>query len=233
MRQRPCSQTPLVEKTVALAIFDLDHTLLDGDSDHTWGQYLVDRGLADSDQHKQRNDYFYEQYKAGTLDIYEFLAFTLQPLTRYPRAQIEAERTRFLEERIAPLISQKSRKLLQQHRDQGDQLLIITATNGFVTHPIAAMLGVDHIIAPIPEVINDQYTGGIVGIPSFQGGKVTRLEQWLKEHNADLKGSYFYSDSHNDLPLLRVVDHPIAVDPDATLRQVAEAQQWPIISLRD
>lgn len=218
---------------MALAIFDLDHTLLDGDSDHAWGQYLVDRGLADSEQHKQRNDFFYEQYKAGTLNIHDYLTFALHPLTCYSRDHVETERARFLEERIAPLISQKSRDLLQQHREQGDELLIITATNGFVTEPIAAMLGVQHIIAPIPEIENNQYTGRIVGIPSFQEGKVTRLEQWLKEQNTDLQGSYFYSDSHNDLPLLRVVDHPVAVDPDATLRQVATEHRWPIISLRD
>lgn len=218
---------------MALAIFDLDHTLLNGDSDHTWGHYLVDRGLADSEQHQHRNDYFYEQYKAGTLDIHEFLAFALQPLTRYPRAQMETERARFLTECIEPLISQKSRHLLQSHRDQGDQLLIITATNGFVTFPIARLLGVEHIIAPIPEIIDGKYTGRITGIPSFQHGKVTRLEQWLEQQQLDLHGSYFYSDSHNDLPLLRVVDNPIAVDPDPTLQKIAEDQQWPIISLRD
>lgn len=218
---------------MALAIFDLDHTLLDGDSDHAWGQYLVDRGLVDAEHHQQRNDFFYEQYKAGTLNIHEFLAFALQPLTRYPRKHMEAERRRFLTERITPLISQKSRDLLAHHRQQGDQLLIITATNGFVTFPIADMLGVEHIIAPIPEIVNDEYTGGIIGVPSFQGGKVTRLEQWLQEQQANLSGSYFYSDSHNDLPLLRVVDHPVAVDPDSTLQRVAEEQQWPIISLRD
>ncbi|MBE0482974.1 MAG: HAD family hydrolase [Bacterioplanes sp.] len=218
---------------MALAIFDLDHTLLDGDSDHAWGQYLVDRGLVDAEHHQQRNDFFYEQYQAGTLNIHEFLAFALQPLTRYPREHMEEERKRFLAERITPLISQKSRDLLQQHREQGDELLIITATNGFVTFPIAEMLGVEHIIAPIPEIMNDQYTGRIIGIPSFQGGKVTRLEQWLQEQHTDLVGSYFYSDSHNDLPLLRVVDHPVVVNPDPTLQRVAEEQQWPIISLRD
>jgi HAD superfamily hydrolase (TIGR01490 family) len=216
---------------VALAIFDLDHTLLSGDSDHAFGQYLVDRQLVDPAEHQRRNDYFYQQYKAGTLDIHEYLDFALKPLTEHPRALLEAERERFIEERIKPLISQKSRDLIQQHRDAGDTLLIITATNGFVTYPIAEMLGIEHIIAPHPELIDDCYTGRIVGIPSFQDGKVTRLNDWLEQQQLSLAGSYFYSDSHNDLPLLERVDHPVAVDPDDTLKARAEQQGWPIISL--
>lgn len=216
---------------MALAIFDLDHTLLSGDSDHAFGQYLVDRQLVDPAEHQRRNDYFYQQYKAGTLDIHEYLDFALKPLTEHPRALLEAERERFIEERIKPLISQKSRDLIQRHRDAGDTLLIITATNGFVTYPIAEMLGIEHIIAPHPELIDDCYTGRIVGIPSFQDGKVTRLNDWLEQQQLSLAGSYFYSDSHNDLPLLERVDHPVAVDPDDTLKARAEQQGWPIISL--
>jgi len=216
---------------VALAIFDLDHTLLSGDSDHAFGQYLVDRQLVDPAEHQRRNDYFYQQYKAGTLDIHEYLDFALKPLTEHPRALLEAERERFIEERIKPLISQKSRDLIQKHRDAGDTLLIITATNGFVTYPIAEVLGIEHIIAPHPELIDDCYTGRIVGIPSFQDGKVTRLNDWLEQQQLSLAGSYFYSDSHNDLPLLERVDHPVAVDPDDTLKARAEQQGWPIISL--
>lgn len=216
---------------MALAIFDLDHTLLSGDSDHAFGQYLVDRQLVDPAEHQRRNDYFYQQYKAGTLDIHEYLDFALKPLTEHPRALLEAERERFIEERIKPLISQKSRDLIQKHRDAGDTLLIITATNGFVTYPIAEVLGIEHIIAPHPELIDDCYTGRIVGIPSFQDGKVTRLNDWLEQQQLSLAGSYFYSDSHNDLPLLERVDHPVAVDPDDTLKARAEQQGWPIISL--
>jgi len=216
---------------VALAIFDLDHTLLSGDSDHSWGQYLVDRKLVDPEENKRRNDYFYEQYKAGTLDIHEFLAFALKPLTEHPLEMMLTEREQFLKERIEPLISQKSRDLIQKHKDQGDALLIITATNGFVTHPIAELLGIDDIIAPEPEFVDGAYTGGIVGIPSFQHGKVTRLNSWLEEQQLTLEGSYFYSDSHNDLPLLEIVDNPVAVDPDDTLKAKAEQQGWPIISL--
>ncbi|APR65450.1 MAG: HAD family hydrolase [Thalassolituus sp.] len=217
---------------MALAIFDLDHTLLSGDSDHAWGQYLVDRGLVDPAIHQQRNDHFYEQYKSGSLDIHEYLEFAMRPLTQYDTEQMLAERERFLIERIDPLITQHARDLIEKHRAAGDVLLIITATNGFVTYPIAARLDIEHIIAPHPEVVDGRYTGKTVGIPSFQGGKVTRLNDWIAEHQHSLEGSYFYSDSHNDLPLLRIVDHPVAVDPDDTLKAAAEAAGWPIISLR-
>lgn len=216
---------------MALAIFDLDHTLLSGDSDHSWGQFLVDNQLVDASVHQQRNDYFYEQYKRGELQIFEYLEFAMKPLTEHPLPLLLEMRERFLKERIEPLISDASRALLDKHRQQGDTLLIITATNGFVTYPIAELLGIEHIIAPHPEVVEGEYTGKIVGIPSFQHGKVERLHDWLKEHNQSLQGSYFYSDSHNDLPLLREVTHPVAVDPDETLAATAREQQWPIISL--
>ncbi|WP_449237037.1 histidinol-phosphatase [Bacterioplanoides pacificum] len=216
---------------MALVIFDLDHTLLSGDSDHAWGQYLVDRGLVEPAEHQRRNDYFYQQYKAGTLDIHEYLTFALKPLTQHPLELMLAERQRFLDERIKPLISQKSRDLIAKHQQAGDTLLIITATNGFVTYPIAGLLGIEHIIAPEPELIDGNYSGAIVGIPSFQHGKVTRLQQWLEDKQLDLSGSYFYSDSHNDLPLLELVDHPVAVDPDDILNARAQQQGWPVISL--
>jgi len=218
---------------VALAIFDLDHTLLDADSDHSWGQYLVDRGLVEAEVHQRRNDEFYEQYKAGTLDIYEYLEFALKPLTQYPLQLMLDEREAFLKERILPLISQKSRDLIAHHKRLNDTLLIITATNGFVTYPIAELLGIEHIIAPDPEINNGAYTGQIVGTPSFQHGKVERLNDWLQQHDTDLNGSWFYSDSHNDLPLLEIVDHPVAVDPDDRLAAVAKEHGWPVISLRD
>ena len=218
---------------MALAIFDLDHTLLAGDSDHAWGQFLVDQALVDVEHHQRRNDEFYLQYQAGTLDINEYLEFAMAPLTQYPRQQMEQLRQLFLEQRISPLISTKARQLISQHQEQGDVCLIITATNGFVTYPIAEMLGIEHIIAPHPEILDGEYTGKTVGIPSFQDGKVTRLNAWLAEHGQHLEGSYFYSDSHNDLPLLKVVDHPVAVAPDDRLAHYAEQHQWPIISLED
>lgn len=218
---------------MALAIFDLDHTLLAGDSDHAWGQFLVDQALVDVEQHQRRNDEFYLQYQAGTLDINEYLEFAMAPLTQYPRPQMEQLRQQFLDLCISPLISNKARQLISKHQQQGDICLIITATNGFVTYPIAEMLGIEHIIAPHPELVDGQYTGKTIGIPSFQDGKVTRLNAWLAEHGQHLEGSYFYSDSHNDLPLLKIVDHPVAVSPDDRLKQFAEERSWPVISLLD
>lgn len=218
---------------MALAIFDLDNTLLNGDSDYSWGQFLVDEKMVDAQNYKKQNDRFFAQYKAGTLDIYEYLAFSLKPLTEHPLPVMLRARERFLQERIAPIISQKSRELIAKHQAQGDTLLIITATNGFVTYPIAQMLNIEHIIAPHPEVVAGAYTGRIVGTPSFQQGKVERLHSWLKEHKHSLTGSWFYSDSHNDLPLLEQVERPIAVDPDPTLLAIAQERHWPIISLKD
>lgn len=218
---------------MALAIFDLDHTLLAGDSDHAWGQFLVDKEIVDPEHHKKQNDYFYEQYKAGSLDIHEYLAFALKPLSQQPLERMLALREEFLEHRILPLVTEKARQLIQQHKEQGDDLLIITATNAFVTRPIGTLLGIDQLIAPEPEVIDGEYSGGIVGIPSFQHGKVIRLNDWLQEHGKDLQDSWFYSDSHNDLPLLEKVDNPVAVDPDDILRDTALSKGWPVISLRD
>lgn len=218
---------------MALAIFDLDHTLLSGDSDHAWGQFLVDNKIVEPERSQQQNDYFYEQYKKGCLDIEEYLAFALKPLTEHPLEKMLALREVFIEERIKPLITDKARALINKHEEAGDDLLIITATNAFVTRPIANLLGFSELIAPEPELIDGEYTGGITGIPSFQQGKVTRLEMWLAEKGIDLTGAFFYSDSHNDLPLLNIVDNPIAVDADDTLTSTAKKNGWPIISLRD
>ncbi len=218
---------------MALAIFDLDNTLLAGDSDHAWGEFLVQQGLVDEKVFKEKNDYYYQQYQAGALDIHEYLEFALLPLTQYPKEQLLALRDQFLQEMIEPMITEKGRALLADHRANGDYLLIITATNAFVTQPIAERLGVDAIIATDPEVVDGQYTGKVAGVPSFQHGKVTRLDNWLAQNQLSLAGSYFYSDSHNDLPLLEKVDHPVAVDADPQLTQVAQDKGWPIISLRD
>jgi HAD superfamily hydrolase (TIGR01490 family) len=218
---------------VALAIFDLDHTLLSGDSDHTWGQFLVDKKIVDPSHYEKQNNYFYEQYKEGGLDIYEYLTFALKPLTENPIATMLALRDEFIELRIKPLITQKSRDLIAKHKNAGDDLLIITATNAFITRPIAKLLGFSELIAPEPEMIDGQYTGAITGIPSFHQGKVIRLEMWLTEKNINLAGAFFYSDSHNDLPLLNIVDHPIAVDADEILTNTATRNGWPVISLRD
>ncbi|MEN9464708.1 MAG: hypothetical protein RL217_889, partial [Pseudomonadota bacterium] len=204
-----------------------------GDSDHSWGQFLVDEKMVDAQTYEIQNNHFFAQYKAGTLDIFEYLAFSLKPLTQHPLPVMLQARARFLQECIVPIISQKSRDLIAKHQDLGDTLLIITATNGFVTYPIAQLLKIEHIIAPHPEVVDGAYTGRIVGIPSFQHGKVERLHAWLHEHQQNLAGSWFYSDSHNDLPLLEQVEHAVAVDPDATLLAIAQERHWPIISLKD
>jgi HAD superfamily hydrolase (TIGR01490 family) len=218
---------------VRLAIFDLDNTLLGGDSDHAWGQFLVDRGIVDGDHYRASNDRFYRQYQSGELDIHAYLAFALEPLARHGAEQLAAWHADFMREAVAPMMLPKAEKLLAEHRERGDFLLIITATNAFVTRPIAAALGVDDIIATEPELLHDRYTGRIAGIPSFREGKVARLHDWLRDRDFDLKGSSFYSDSHNDLPLLELVEKPVAVDPDATLYRVAVERGWPVISLRD
>ncbi|GAA6134695.1 HAD family hydrolase [Oceaniserpentilla sp. 4NH20-0058] len=218
---------------MALAIFDLDNTLISGDSDHGWGQFLVEKGKVDAVLYQEKNDYYLTQYQLGKLDILEYLEFSLNALTQFPQEELFQLRETFVKEDILPLITNKSRALLQKHRDEGDYLLIITATNLFVTEPIAKELGVDDIIATEPEVINGRYTGKIFGTPSFQEGKVKRLAAWLKQKTLSLEGSYFYSDSHNDLPLLKQVDYPVAVDADDTLTAYAKEHNWPIISLRD
>ena len=218
---------------MALAIFDLDETLIAADSDHEWGQFVVDRGLVDGEEHKRKNDFFYAQYKSGQLDIAEYLRFSCSVLARYSLEELEAYRTEFVALRVKPLILARGESLVAQHRDQGDHLLVITSTIEFITRPIADLLGIETLIAPIPEIIDNRYTGNIVGVPSFAEGKVKRLQQWLDDTGHSMNGSYFYSDSHNDLPLLTIVDHPVAVDPDETLMREAKANQWQIISLRD
>lgn len=216
---------------MALAIFDLDNTLLAGDSDYLWGRFLVEKGAVDATHYERENERFYQLYKEGRLDIHEFLHFSLAPLRKLPRAKLEAWRKEFIETRIAPLISAPARQLVEKHRLAGDILMIITATNAFITQPIAQRFGIEHLIATQPETLDGQYTGGVEGEPSFHAGKVNNLESWLTAHGADLQGSWFYSDSHNDLPLLERVDHPVAVDPDAILTQVAQSRQWPILRL--
>lgn len=218
---------------MTLAIFDLDGTLLNGDSDYTWGQFLVEKGLVDSQDYKQANDKFFEEYQAGTLDIHEYLAFSLKPLTKFSKEELAKLHNIFMQEKIQPMMQEKATALLKHHKDQGHFLLMITATNQFVTGPIGDALGMDHIIAPIPEIIGHHYTGKIVGIPSFQAGKVTRLNDWLAETGHTMEGSYFYSDSRNDLPLLELVSYPIAVDADEVLTKIALDRGWQHISLRD
>ncbi len=216
-----------------LAIFDLDNTLLNGDSDYLWGRFLAAEGIVDGDFYERENQRYYDEYKAGTLDIFEFLRFSLQPLANNKLESMLELRQKFMASTIEPIILPKARKLLQKHRDQGHVLLIITATNTFVTQPIAEALGIDNLIATDPEFKGNRYTGEVSGTPSFREGKVTRLNDWLKKNGYNLASSWFYSDSHNDLPLLEMVTHPIVVDADDTLLQHAAAKGWDSISLRD
>jgi HAD superfamily hydrolase (TIGR01490 family) len=216
---------------VSLAIFDLDNTLLAGDSDYLWGQFLVRHGLVDGQAYEQTNQRFYEEYQAGRLDIYAFLAFSLHPLTLFSMDELARMHAQYMQEMIARLITPQALALVDEHRRQGHTLMIITATNSFITRPIAQAFDIPHLLATEPEILNGRYTGKVSGIPCFQDGKVSNLNRWLGEHDMTLADSWFYSDSHNDLPLLNRVTHPIAVDPDPQLRQVAEQQHWPVLQL--
>jgi HAD superfamily hydrolase (TIGR01490 family) len=218
--------------TVSLAIFDLDNTLIANDSDLLWGQFLVDRGIVDRDYYEQANKKYYDDYKQGTLDIDKFLQFSLAPLALHDAQKLFEWRAEFIEQKIKPILLKAAQELIDKHRQQGDTLLIITATNHFVTEPIAKLYGIDILLATIPEFVNGQYNGKYVGVPCYQKGKITHLEEWLKSSGENLSGSWFYSDSHNDLPLLKRVDHPVAVDPDEILLQAARDANWPVISLR-
>ncbi len=218
---------------MTLAIFDLDNTLIAGDSDHLWGDFLVERGLVDAVHYKATNDQFYQDYKDGRLDIHAYLRFALSPLAEHALSNLIDWRSEFLEEKIRPIMLPAAQKLLQRHRDQGHTLMIITATNDFVTGPIAESLGVDYLLATRAEMTAERYTGEIEGVPCYREGKVQRLYEWLQQHpQRSLAGSWFYSDSHNDLPLLRKVANPVAVDPDPVLQREAQEAGWPLMSLR-
>jgi len=216
-----------------LVIFDLDNTLIAGDSDHAWGEFLVERKIVDAEYYQAKNDQFFKDYQSGGLVIEEYLAFALEPLANNNLDDLLAWREAFIAEKILPLMLPKAKALIEKHRKQGDYLLIITATNHFVTERIAQLLEVDDLIATEPEKNNQGFTGNISGTPSFKEGKITRLNEWLETHNHSMTGSYFYSDSHNDLPLLKLVDNPIAVDPDDTLEAYCEKNNWPVQTLRN
>ena len=215
-----------------LALFDLDNTLLAGDSDFEWAQYLIEQGVLDREVYEARNQEFFELYKAGTLDILEFLDFQLKPLSRHPRTTLDAWHRAFMERKILPLIRESARDLISRH--QGELCAIVTATNSFVTAPIARVFGVEHLIATEPEQRDGEFTGKVSGIPCFREGKVARVQAWLRGRGLDwgsFESSSFYSDSLNDLPLLQRVTRPVAVDPDDTLRAHAERHGWPVITL--
>jgi HAD superfamily hydrolase (TIGR01490 family) len=216
---------------MALVLFDLDNTLLAGDSDYLWGQFLGEQGLVDRAFHEKENERFYHEYKEGRLDIFEFLSFSLKPLSEHPMEELQKLHRQFMQDKIIPIISPDAKMLVEMHRGRGDELLIITATNAFVTAPIADAFGIKHLLATEPEIRNGQYTGRVAGTPCFREGKVERLEAWLREHDHNLGNAWFYSDSHNDLPLLEKVTHPIPVDPDEALSRIAKERGWPVLYL--
>lgn len=218
-----------------LVLFDLDNTLLAGDSDYGWAQFLIEQKILDRGEYEARNERFYAQYNDGSLDIGEFLAYQLEPLARYPREQLNAWHAQFMRRKVLPMITAKARALIAQHQARTALLAIVTATNRFVTTPIAAELGIEHLIATEAEEIDGEFTGRHVGIPCFREGKVARVDEFLSARGRGWESfarSYFYSDSLNDLPLLGKVTHPVAVDPDPTLKAHAAARGWPVISLR-
>ena len=218
-----------------LAIFDLDNTLLDGDSDYNWGLFLVREGLVNKKNHEDSNKKFYSDYNAGKLDIYEFCEFQFKFFKNNPRALLDKLLARYINEVAESMITKKARNLVADHRENGDKLLIITATNSYITKPIGSLLGISDLIGTDLEEVAGEFTGKVKGIPSFKEGKIDRLNLWLKQKKLvfkDLEKTFFYSDSHNDLPLLRVVSNPVAANPDEILEREASKKKWPIIFLR-
>ena len=217
---------------MAVVLFDLDYTLLSIDSDHAWGEHMISRGMVDGEWYKRENDRFFGEYLAGHLDMQAYIDFTLAPLAAHPQEKLFAERKLYVEQSIVPTLLPKALELVAMHRAHGDQLLIVTATNRFVTEPIATLFGIDTLLATEVEEKDGRYTGRTYGVPTFKEGKVIRVKEWMSQKGLGWDGSVFYSDSHNDLPLLEAVDRPVAVDPDKTLLEAAKARGWEVISLR-
>lgn len=217
---------------MTLAIFDLDNTLISDDSDHRWGEFLCERGIVDAEWFGRENDRFYDDYQRGELDIEAYVRFALAPVAGRSFEEIAELRADFMATCIEPLMLPAAERLLQSHRDDGHRLLIITATNELVTRPIAERLGVPDLLGCAVEVVDGRITGEPTGTLTYKEGKVARLQEWMSEEGESLEGSWFYSDSHNDLPLLEAVDHAVAVDPDPILKETASQRRWPIISLR-
>ncbi len=221
--------------TQNLALFDLDNTLLAGDSDYNWSLFLISEGLLDAKTHHDRNEKFYADYKVGQLNIFDFLKFQLKPLSEHKKVFLDELHLKYMQKVIKPMMTVKAQALVDQHKAAGDLCVVITATNSFVTKPIATAYGIEHLIGSDPEMVNGEYTGGVTGVPTYKEGKVIRLNQWLEARGkklSDFEKSYFYSDSLNDLALLEIVTNPVAVDADATLKQIAQEKSWPQMSLR-
>lgn len=218
---------------MSLVIFDLDNTLIADDSDYLWGQFLVDQGIVDKQEYEKANEKFYQDYKQGILDIVEFLNFSLKPLAENEPGNLFQWREQFIQEIITPLLLDPAQELIEKHKKRGDRIIVITATNRFVTEPIVKLYGIDELLATTPEFLDGRFTGKFIGTPCFQDGKVKQLENWLEQTQVTMEDSWFYSDSHNDLPLLQIVDNPVAVNPDDKLKEYAINSNWPIISLRE
>ena len=229
----PCFWKNVGWPTMALAIFDLDNTLIAGDSDYAWGEFLVKQGKVDAQHYAQKNRQFYEEYQAGTLDIFDYLRFALKPLAEIAPDELQVLQKQFVVEVLKTMWLPAAEALIARHRAEGDQLMVISATNRFVVEPICQHLGINCVIATEPEQVAGRYTGNVAGVPSYQEGKVIRLQAWLKNNNANLQGSTFYSDSINDLPLLALVDTAVAVNPDEKLLAEAERRGWQVLNLRE
>ncbi len=217
---------------MALAIFDLDNTLLDGDSDYLWGEYMVANQIVDGVEYRHANAVFLQDYQRGHLDNDQYLRFVLKPLTQHSIECLQAWRSDYVDNWIKPIIATGTPDLIKQHRERGDTLIIVSATNLFITEPIARLLDIPHILSTEPEIVDSRYTGRYLGTPTYREGKVVALNSWLDDNEHDLEGSYFYSDSINDLPLLEQVSIPVAVNPDDELRHIAEEKHWTILDLR-
>ena len=218
---------------MSLAIFDLDNTLIGGDSDYLWGEFLCDEGIiSDKESFQKMNDYFYQQYEKGQLDIYAWAEFSFKVLTEYPLDELNKLREKFIQTKIKPIFLEKAQGCINQHKEDGDTVLVITASNTFITSPIVEMYGINHLLATEPEVISGRFSGRVSGTPCFQSGKIDNLMPWLEKNNESLTGSYFYSDSHNDLPLLEMVDNPVAINSDKVLTSVALEKGWPVLDWR-
>ena len=217
---------------MSLAIFDLDNTLIGGDSDFLWGEFIGEEGIVDANAYRKKNEYFYQQYDLGTLDIYAWLEFCLEPLTRYSMTELQELHHRFMIQKIEPILLDKAQNCINRHKERGDTVLVITASTSFVTAPIVKKYGINHLLATEPEIKAGRYTGGVSGMPCFQSGKIDKLMPWLQKNEETLTGSTFYSDSHNDLPLLELVDNPVAVNADKILTQIAEKKGWKALNWR-
>ena len=217
---------------MSLAIFDLDNTLIGGDSDFLWGEFIGEEGIVDAGAYRKKNEYFYQEYDLGTLDIYAWLEFCLEPLTRYSMTELQEFHHRFMIQKIEPILLDKAQNCINQHKERGDTVLVMTASTSFVTAPIVKKYGINHLLATEPEIKEGRYTGGVSGIPCFQAGKIDKLMPWLQKNQETLTGSTFYSDSHNDLPLLELVDNPVAVNADKILTKIAEKKGWEILNWR-